>query len=179
MSEPGPGRVTRHLASCAQDHDLSTGCPLPVPVPIAPDAARDARVAARRAADARKAGAALDRLLAGRAWGRVILPQAYDLGWQDGYATALRDAELQHNRHSDVFIQQDAMERAIAAGVDPVDAMADFRSRFCTCDEPTGLSGCDVHRPLPEPSGWRCRVHNRPHGDCAGNNTDGMPCAAS
>ena len=35
------------------------------PVPIAPDAARDARVAARRAADARRAGAALDRLLAG------------------------------------------------------------------------------------------------------------------
>jgi hypothetical protein len=32
-------------------------------VPIAPDAARDARVAKRRAEDARKAGAALDRLL--------------------------------------------------------------------------------------------------------------------
>ena len=65
-----------------------------VPAVIPPDPARDARVAARRAADALKAGAALDRLL-------VPGPEAgmyaagYLSGWDDGYAAS----DLHHNRH--------------------------------------------------------------------------------
>lgn len=62
-----------------------------VPVRIAPDPARDARVAARRAADARKAGRALDALL-GLSSERMT--QAYYMGWNDGHAAQ----GLQHNR---------------------------------------------------------------------------------
>jgi hypothetical protein len=53
-----------------------------------PDPDRDARVARRRASDARRAGQALDALLADRAEGPVILPEAYRIGWADGYAAA-------------------------------------------------------------------------------------------
>lgn len=61
------------------------------PAPAGPDPARDARVAARRAADARKAGAALDRLLADP---HVDVPYAYHAGYYDGYLAA----GLHHNR---------------------------------------------------------------------------------
>lgn len=64
------------------------------PVPIAPDPARDARVAARRAADVRKASAALDRLIAAGGTARSAAEVAYRYGWRDGYAAS----EEHHNR---------------------------------------------------------------------------------
>lgn len=69
-----------------------------VPALIPPDPERDKRVAARRAADAARAGAALDRLLSARAGAA----EAYGVGWRDGYracAEALLESELHHNRH--------------------------------------------------------------------------------
>jgi hypothetical protein len=80
-----------------------------VPVPIAPDPARDARVAARRADDARRAGRALDRL----SNPRVHVGEAYNLGWQDGYAAS----ELHHNRHYGAPAGSDDHE----CNIDPVD----------------------------------------------------------
>lgn len=64
-----------------------------VPVVIAPDAARDARVTARRAADARKAGAALDALLSDD--GSALVMMGYNNGWSDGYLASVEH----HNRH--------------------------------------------------------------------------------
>jgi hypothetical protein len=58
-------------------------------VKISQDAARDARVAARRAADARKAGAAIDRLFV------QARTETYYHGWSDGYAAS----EVHHNGH--------------------------------------------------------------------------------
>lgn len=66
-----------------------------VPAVVPPDPARDARVAARRADDARRAGAALDRLLSGHGGRDVILVDAYYLGWDAGYAAS----EEHHNCH--------------------------------------------------------------------------------
>lgn len=63
-----------------------------VPVPIAPDPERDARVAKRRAEDARKAGLELDRRLANP---RTLMGVSYNLGWDDGYAAS----QEHHNRH--------------------------------------------------------------------------------
>lgn len=63
----------------------------PVVVP-APDPARDARVAARRAEDARKAGVALVDLMRQKQW---IGAASYKEGWYDGYAAS----ELHHNGH--------------------------------------------------------------------------------
>lgn len=54
-----------------------------------PDAARDARVAARRAADAARYGRALDRIFDQRAM------HDYASGWQDGYSAS----EEHHNGH--------------------------------------------------------------------------------
>ena len=59
-------------------------------VPIAPDPARDARVAARRAAYAALAGRALDKLLGAA---QREADRAYAAAWSDGYAEG-----LQHNR---------------------------------------------------------------------------------
>lgn len=67
-----------------------------VPAVIPPDPARDARVAARRAEDARRAGAGLDRLLAERE--PTDTADAYNMGWREGYLAC----ELHHNRHYDV-----------------------------------------------------------------------------
>lgn len=82
------------------------GTPCPkhdVPAPIPADPERDARVAARRAADARKAGAALDRLLAetwpDRTTGRAYFVKGYREGFQDGWSDGYAASELQHNRH--------------------------------------------------------------------------------
>lgn len=66
------------------------------PVPVAPDPERDKRVAARRAEDARRAGAALDRLLAEH--GEQLQDGYYYEGWRDGYEASL----LHHNGHYDV-----------------------------------------------------------------------------
>lgn len=60
----------------------------------APDPARDARIAARRAEDRRKAGAALDDLLASRPV-REATGCAYRRGWDDGF-----DAGLRHSREA-------------------------------------------------------------------------------
>lgn len=76
----GLSSVTPHpLGSRAED------CPECDPVSIRPDAERDARVAARRAADARKAGRALDRLTRAAA---SELSEMYGAGWRDGYAAS-------------------------------------------------------------------------------------------
>lgn len=68
-----------------------------VPLSIGPDPARDARVAARRAEDARKAGAALVRLLADRCDGLrcTCCGQLSDL--QDAVRDAL--SQRHHNGH--------------------------------------------------------------------------------
>jgi hypothetical protein len=68
-------------------------------VPVPPDAARDARVAARRAADATKAGRALDRLLDAREDGKS---QAWQMDARDRFIEEVGDyvlSRLQHNRH--------------------------------------------------------------------------------
>jgi hypothetical protein len=94
MSEP-------HLLGCGCGCDADgftdgsrAGSPMEaaeyVPAVIPPDRARDARVAARRAEDARRAGAALDQMFGPAGAGR-----AYNLGWSDGYAAS----QLHHNRH--------------------------------------------------------------------------------
>lgn len=105
------------------------GTPCPkhdVPAPIPADPERDARVAARRAADARKAGAAFDRLLAetwtDRTTGRAYFVKWYREGFRDGWSDGYAASELQHNR---------------AYGVPA-----------CTCAEPSGLSGCEQHMPV-------------------------------
>lgn len=59
-------------------------------------AARDARVAKRRAEDARKAGRALDGILS--EYGAAVYRAGYGNGWADGYAAS----EEHHNRHYDV-----------------------------------------------------------------------------
>lgn len=68
-----------------------------VPVPIAPDPARDARVAARRAEDAAKAGRALDNLL--RSQGAMYRNR---VAAGERFIEELGDylvSRLQHNRH--------------------------------------------------------------------------------
>lgn len=62
------------------------------PAPAGPDPARDARVAARRTADAARAGRALDRLIASH--GEKLQDGYYYEGWFDGYV----EAGLHHNR---------------------------------------------------------------------------------
>lgn len=72
--------------------DTTGGAPVVVP---APDPARDARVAVRRAEDARKAGVALVDLMRQRSW---MDAASYKEGWHDGYAAS----ELHHNGPYDV-----------------------------------------------------------------------------
>jgi hypothetical protein len=84
----GRCRVDGELWPCKVSRELDRGAAVPVP----PDPARDARVAARRAEDSRRASHALDRLLAAATREGARL---YDTGWQDGYAAS----ELHHNRH--------------------------------------------------------------------------------
>lgn len=94
------------------------------PVRIAPDPARDARVAARRAEDAAKAGRALDNLL--RSQGAMYRNR---VAAGERFIEELGDylvSRLQHNR---------------AYGV------ASEIPR-CTCDEPSGMSGCEQHMPI-------------------------------
>jgi hypothetical protein len=70
-----------------------------VPVPIAPDPARDARVAARRAADARKAGIALDHLLGCEgSTGPGGMREQHAAAFVELLADAIA-SRLQHNRH--------------------------------------------------------------------------------
>jgi hypothetical protein len=69
------------------------------PVPIPPNTERDKRVAARRAADAARAGAALDRLLAERP-SPLRDQELYSTGYWDGYAAS----QLHHNGHYDVSL---------------------------------------------------------------------------
>lgn len=151
--------MSAHLAECdgqcgdvCQDRYYATlfGAPrvtLPldpppyVPVPIAPDAARDVRVAARRAADARKAGGALDRLLL-----RDVATRAYDRGFEEGYAAS----ELQHNR---AYVPPDvATDGLHLAGVDEdhsPDACRVLGGHRCPrCQEKLGYicpPGCPLH----------------------------------
>lgn len=92
MSDP------RHIPGCFGAYGQECVCVAPREAAvIPPDPARDARVAARRAEDARKASAALDRLVGDyyRKPAAEVLPKAYDVGWLDGYAAA----GLHHNRH--------------------------------------------------------------------------------
>lgn len=56
-----------------------------------PDPERDARVAARRAEDAAKAGRALDRVLSDQ--GRTV----YMTGWHNGYMDGYVASEAHHN----------------------------------------------------------------------------------
>jgi hypothetical protein len=72
--------------------------------PIPPDPDRDARVAARRAEDARRAGRALDGLLSDS--GKVLWGGGYDQGWRDGY----RASQVHHNRHYAVPDDQGAWD---------------------------------------------------------------------
>lgn len=96
MTGPAVPRVGRLHSTCVEvtgSLDLVRGertylCGPDCPAVIPPDAARDARVAARRADDARRAGLALDRLLAGQ---RGALEDAYRLGYADGYRVARDD----------------------------------------------------------------------------------------
>lgn len=90
---------------CAQAPGCENGyharpCPY-APVPIAPDPERDKRVAARRAADAARAGEALDKLLAPRHVRSRL--ESYRAGWDDGYAAS----EEHHNGHYDVSLPTD------------------------------------------------------------------------
>jgi hypothetical protein len=64
---------------------FTAAAPRPVVRP-APDPARDARVAARRADDARRAGRALDALLG--IDGAQMALNAYNSGWNAGYEAA-------------------------------------------------------------------------------------------
>jgi hypothetical protein len=92
-----PRRRERLDPPCAEAPGCANGyhgppCPYAV-TPIPPDAARDARVAARRAVDAARAGRALDRLLSEVV---ELNPfQAFHAGWQARNA----ECELHHNRH--------------------------------------------------------------------------------
>lgn len=88
------------------------------PVPVAPDPERDKRVAARRRADAIKAGLALGDLLNGA----TANDKAYLEGYREGFADGYSQSELHHNGHY---------------GVPP-----------CTCHEPSGMSGCEQHMPV-------------------------------
>lgn len=94
MPEPREPQPDCECSPVLGPHPRRPGCPpLDIgyrPVPIAPDPERDKRVAARRAADAARAGVALDRLLAWRGPAAV-----YDKGFADGYAAS----ELHHNGH--------------------------------------------------------------------------------
>ena len=80
--------VTSLQESARGDREWVCGPDCPAVIP--PDPERDRRVAARRAADARRAGFALDLLLAG---GRDLLDDAYRRGWTDGYVAALTGNE--------------------------------------------------------------------------------------
>ena len=81
-----------------------------VPAMVPPDRDRDARVAARRVADAARAGRALDRMFAAgdgppmapeirEAFGKGYSEGFHD-GWSDGYAAS----ELHHNGHYGVSL---------------------------------------------------------------------------
>jgi hypothetical protein len=72
-----------------EDHNV----PAPRVVRPGPDPERDARVAKRRAEDARRAGRALDALLQGSD-DQHDLRNAYNAGWRDGYEAS----ETHHNR---------------------------------------------------------------------------------
>ncbi len=58
-----------------------------------------------------------------------------------------------------------------------------YGSGPCPCDlrDDMLLAGVPHSRNYgaPDQSHWWCRTHGRPYGECAGNNTDGMPCAAN
>jgi hypothetical protein len=103
-------------------------------VPIKPDAARDARVAARRAADARKAGAALDRLIASH--GEQLQDGYYYEGWRDGYEAS----EAHHNGHYGVPDQDANDLAALNRGY----AKEARRQRFAVGNDPlTGVPVCE------------------------------------
>jgi hypothetical protein len=75
-----------------------------MPAVIPPDPERDKRVAVRRAVDARRAGEALDRLLATYPPERLRTREdAYVSGYWHGYAAS----ELHHNGHYDVSLPTD------------------------------------------------------------------------
>jgi hypothetical protein len=64
-----------------------------------PDAARDARVAARRKLAASAAGRALERLMAeGTTWSGSTR-EKYQRGFIDGYRTGYRESEEHHRGH--------------------------------------------------------------------------------
>lgn len=92
---------------CQEDGELWPCAVARTPARPAPDPERDKRVAQRRAEDARRAGAALDRLLAVGAMAPEIgeafrkgYGEGYHDGWSDGYAAL----EEHHNRHYGVFL---------------------------------------------------------------------------
>lgn len=68
-------------AQCQGSVVIAAGLAEIVIPPADPD--RDARVAARRAADARRAGQALDRILSEA--GSAVYRAGYSNGWEDGY----------------------------------------------------------------------------------------------
>jgi hypothetical protein len=117
---------------CGQD------CPAPIP----PDAARDARVAARRAEDARKASVALDRLLAEGTDNPRFNDSLYRAGWVAGYAAS----EVHHNGHYGVT-------DASAVHVPHLHAVGALETRSCSRIECHNMGGpCDYCGGAP------CRV---------------------
>lgn len=84
-------------------------CGQDCPVVIPPDDARDARVAERRRADARKAAIALDRLLADtwtdRTTGRAYFEKGYSEGFHDGWSDGYAASEEHHKSHYGVSTQ--------------------------------------------------------------------------
>lgn len=114
-----------------------------VPAAVPPDPARDARVAARRAAEARRAGAALDRLFQG--WcGRADVPaDPASAAAAADFVEALADAvasRLHHNRHYGV---PDAGDPCTATASDVDDG-------FLQCVHPSGhLGGHRYERVMP------------------------------
>lgn len=142
------------------------GTPCPkhdVPAPIPADPERDARVAARRAADARKAGAAFDRLLAetwtDRTTGRAYFVKWYREGFRDGWSDGYAASELQHNRHYGVPGQDQrtrSIRCALRKGIAPVE---DCPCVNCTvmrdAEEirPTGFTG-PMHDTCIETTGY-------------------------
>jgi hypothetical protein len=90
MSDP------RHIPGCFGAYGQECVCVAPQQAAvIPPDAARDARVARRRAEDARRSGVALDKLLG---IGREVYVEGFNAGYADGYEAS----QLHHNRHYDV-----------------------------------------------------------------------------
>lgn len=112
-------------------------------VRIAPDAARDARVAARRAEDARRAGAALTALLGDvqQEAGRL-----YIAAWEIGYAAS----QLHHNRHYGVSDLAEIDRNARAYGWE-------VGRRGI---EPTAVTETSEGNPFIDPD-WRDRMAGR------------------